>query len=78
LGLGKGLRGAALSFIKMKTKYSIIFFAAVILLLVCEYLFLTELMELHRLLILFLAAVGVISASCIAVLCYIRSAKDVA
>ncbi|MES1219954.1 MAG: hypothetical protein ABUT20_30915 [Bacteroidota bacterium] len=62
----------------MKTKYSIIFIAAIVLLLVCEYLFLTELMEAHRLMILFLAAGGVVSASCIAILCYIRSAKDVA
>jgi len=62
----------------MKTKYSIIFLAAIILLLVCEYLFLTELIESHRMVILFLAAAGVISSACIAVLCYIRSAKDVA
>ncbi|MGC4037441.1 MAG: hypothetical protein QM764_15880 [Chitinophagaceae bacterium] len=62
----------------MKTKHSIIFISAIVLLLVCEYLFLTELIEAHRLIILFLAAIGVISSSCIAVLCYIRSSKDVA
>ncbi|MEJ0103344.1 MAG: hypothetical protein WDO19_12620 [Bacteroidota bacterium] len=62
----------------MKTKYSIIFLASVILLLVCEYLFLTELTEAHRIFVLLLAAAGVLASSCIAVLCYIRSAKDVA
>jgi hypothetical protein len=62
----------------MKTKYSIIFLAAIILLLVCEYLFLTELTEAHRIFILLLAAIGVVASACIAVLCYIRSAKDIA
>ena len=60
----------------MKTKYTIIFLAAIILLLVSEYLFLTELNEAHRLLILFIAAAGVLISSFIAILCYIRSAKD--
>jgi len=62
----------------MKTKYTIIFLAAVILLLVSEYLFLTELNESHRLLNLFVSAAGVLLSSFVAILCYIRSAKDAA
>ena len=62
----------------MKIKYTIIFLAAIILLLVSEYLFLTELNEAHRLFVLLLSAIGVILSSCIAILCYIRSAKDIA
>jgi len=62
----------------MKIKYTIIFLAAIILLLVSEYLFLTELNEAHRFLVLLLSASGVILSACIAILCYKRSAKDVA
>lgn len=62
----------------MKIKYTIIFLAAVVMLLVSEYLFLTELNEAHRIVILLLSACGVIISSFVAILCYIRSAKDVA
>jgi hypothetical protein len=77
LGFVKGCRAQPLLF-KVKTKYTIVFLAAIVLLLVSEYLFLTEFSEAHRLLILLLSATGVLLSSFIAIFCYIRSAKDIA
>jgi hypothetical protein len=76
-----GLRRAASRgpfLFNMKKKYSILFFTAIVILLVSEYLFLTELSETHSLLLLLGSAAGLLVSAIVAVFCYIRSAKDTA
>jgi predicted membrane channel-forming protein YqfA (hemolysin III family) len=62
--------------LKMKRKYSIVFFLAIVLLIICEYIFLAELNDTHRFFILFLAATGVVISSLAVIFCYVRSAKE--
>ena len=62
----------------MKKKYSILFFTAIIFLLVSEYLFLTELSGTHSLLLLLASATGLLISSLVIIICYIRSANDAA
>ncbi|MBL7762542.1 MAG: hypothetical protein JNL23_03870 [Chitinophagaceae bacterium] len=60
----------------MKKKYSILFFIAIILLLVSEYLFLTGLSETHNLVLMLGSATGLLVSSVVVIVCYVRSAKD--
>ncbi|HEU4575812.1 MAG TPA: hypothetical protein VFS36_12480 [Chitinophagaceae bacterium] len=62
----------------MKTKYSILFFTAIILLVACEYIFLSELTEAHRIPVLVVTALGVLLSASTVIFCYTRSGKDAA
>ncbi|HVZ57912.1 MAG TPA: hypothetical protein VG870_14730 [Chitinophagaceae bacterium] len=62
----------------MKTKYSIVFFLAILLLVICEYVFLSEITEGHRMGVLIATGLGGLFSALAVVFCYMRSGKDVA